>query len=136
MSERKPRDLNKYARNQNVEKVTGSNLKFKEEFKLGAIRQYKSGKTAKEIFIEAGLDLKDFGKDYAKKSIARWLRISKAHGASKLNVERRGINASGRPGNKKFKSANEELVYLRAENEFLKKLQALEKIYLKNKKMK
>lgn len=136
MSERKSRDLSKYLTNPNVEKVTGSNLRFTKDFKVKAIKLFESGKSAVEIFASAGIDLQDFESNYARKAISRWLEAAQEYGLKNINEERRGLGASGRPGGKKFKSMAEELAYLRAENNFLKKLQALEKKYLKKKSTK
>jgi transposase len=137
MYKRKPKDLSKYKTNPNVEKMTASNLRFTKDFKLRAIKLYQSGQSAAEIFEGAGIDLSDFESAYARKSISRWLAAAEAYGLKKINEERRGLGSSGRPGSsKKFKSQAAELAYLRAENNFLKKLQALEKIYLKKKNTK
>ena len=57
----------------------------------------------------------------------RWVKIVEKYGIEGLREEHRGKNAKGRPPKKKFKSEQEEIAYLRAENDFLKKLLALEK---------
>lgn len=137
MSKRKPRDLNKYKTNRNVEKITTSNLRFTKKFKLKAIKLFQSGHAAIDIFTEAGINLNDFESNYARKSISRWTTAAEVFGFININNERRGLGSSGRPsGEKKFKSQGAELAYLRAENNFLKKLQALEKNYLKKRNMK
>lgn len=122
----KIRDTSKYLDNPNIEEITESNIRFTKRFKLKAIKLYKSGVSATDIFMDAGVDLSGFEKGYARKSITRWLEISKTYGINEIDKERRGINASGRPGSSKFKSLEEENAYLRAENDFLKKLRALE----------
>lgn len=136
MAERKSRDLSKYKSNPNVEKVTGSNIRFTEDFKLKAVKLYEAGRSSVDIFTDGGIDLKDFEARYASKSIKRWSEAADKYGAKAINQERRGAASTGRPGSKKFKSVNEELAYLRAENEFLKKLQALEKTYQKKRNAK
>lgn len=137
MYERKPRDLSKYKTNPNVEKITGSNLRFTKDFKIKAIKLYKSGQSPIEIFSEAGIKLDDFESDYARKSVSRWLVAADMYGLKKIDTERRGLGSSGRPESiKKFKSQAAELAYLKAENNFLKKLQALEKNYQKKKNTK
>lgn len=130
------RDVIKYLKNPNVEEVTESNIRFTREFKIKAIRLYKSGISVHEIFEEAGIDLADFEKGYARKSVTRWIDISEKYGTSEMHKERRGLNASGRPGNNKFKSLEEENAYLRAENDFLKKLRALEEKSVRKKNTK
>lgn len=137
METRKIRNLAKYLKNTNIEKITDSNIRFTKEFKIRALKLFRNGTPAKEIFIAAGIDITDFEKDYAKKSIGRWSKAARVHGASKLNEERRGIGSSGRSsGTKKFKSLSEELIYLRAENDFLKKIRALGSEYSKKKNIK
>ncbi len=137
MGTRKIRNLGKYLKNTNIEKITDSNIRFTKEFKIKALKLFSSGTPAKEIFIAAGIDVTDFEKDYAKKSIGRWSKAARVHGASKLNEERRGLRASGRSSSgKKFKSQSEELIYLRAENDFLKKIRALGSEYSKKKNIK
>jgi transposase-like protein len=122
----KIRDKSKYLNNPNIEEITGSNIRFTKQFKLKAIKLYQSGVSATDIFMDAGVDLSDFDKGYPRKSITRWLEMTKTYGIKEIDKERRGVNASGRPGSNKFKSLEEENAYLRAENNFLKKLRALE----------
>lgn len=128
--------INPLVKNPNVEKLTASNVQYTQEFKLRAIKAYNSGVPAEQIFADAGLEVSTFGKGYARKSISRWIQEVEKYGAKKLGDERRGVGATGRPGVKKFKSLEEENAYLRAENDFLKKLHALEKKYDKKKSTK
>lgn len=119
--ERKLLKSNKY-----VKKVTESNIHFTVQFKKYAIKQYNNGVLPAEIFAEAGVDVEKFDRGYARKSISRWQNIIEKNGVKSLGSERRGKGSTGRPKKvKKFKSEKEELAYLRAENEFLKKLHAL-----------
>ena len=129
MSQRKSRDLNKYKNNPHIEKITESNIQFTKEFKIKSIKKYQSGTSPIDIFTEAGIDLSDFNENYARKSILRWIATAQEYGLNKIDQERRGLGASGRPSNgKKFKSLEEEIIYLRAENDFLKKIRALGKV--------
>lgn len=137
MTARRERDLAKYKQNPNVEKITDSNISFTKEFKLRAVNAYKSGESPESIFIDAGIVLSDFERCYARKTISRWMRIISKHGVKNINKERRGLGSSGRPSEgKRFKSLEEEIAYLRAENDFLKKLRALEKKYVEKKSSK
>jgi transposase-like protein len=117
--------------NPNVKKITESNIQFTKEFKLKAIKSYQSGQSADEIFLKAGIDIFDFEPGYARKSIIRWKEASEEYGSKNLDNERRGQSRA-----KKFKTMEEELEYLRAENDFLKKLNALEAAFLKKKNTK
>lgn len=126
----KIRDLSKYLNNPNVEEITESNIRFTKQFKLKAIKLYQSGVSAIDIFLDAGIDVADFEKGYARKSIARWVETVEKYGVKEIDKERRGA------GNSKFKSLEEEIVYLRAENNFLKKLRALEEESVRKKNTK
>lgn len=128
LSERDRRDLEK---NPNVLKVTQSNVAYTPEFKVRALRLREEGQTPSQIFKDAGINLSLFGEDYAKKCLQRWEKMSTQEGG--LKKDRRGSKSTGRPKGKKFKSAEDEIAYLRAENDFLKKLRALEAKYANKK---
>lgn len=108
-----------------VSKVTKSNVTFKAQFKIKAVKESIRGVSPKEIFVKAGIDLSLFNPDYAKKTIQRWRRVYDESGEEGLRSDGRGSKATGRPKGIKFKSLEEENAYLRAENDFLKKLHAL-----------
>lgn len=111
--------------NPNVLKVTASNVSYTPKFKALAVKLAIKGKSPREIFMEAGINLELFGKEYAKSCIKKWRKIIETFGEVGLKEERRGSKATGRPKGQKFKSVEEELAWLRAENDFLKKLRAL-----------
>lgn len=119
--------------NPNVSKVTTNNVTYTAAFKIKAVKQFLDGESYESIFSKAGVDLTQFESNYARKSVDRWHRIFKESGEEGLKIERRGSGAKGRPKGKKFKSLEAEVAYLRAENDFLKKLNALEAAYLKKK---
>lgn len=120
--------------NKNIEKVTSSNVQFTVKFKLSSLKEFESGRSAEEIFESAGIDLSLFKPGYAGKSVSRWRKAYSEQGKDAFTREHRGKNSSGRPKSRNsFKNDAEELAYLRAENEFLKKLHALGKSYQKNK---
>lgn len=108
--------------NPNVKSVSGSNVSYTSEFITDALRRYKSGQSANEIWEAAGFDVSLFAKNYCSKAITRWLAKEKAHGEESFGEERRG-----RKTGQRFSSLEEENAYLRAENAFLKELRALEK---------
>ena len=126
-------DRKRLESNPNVEKVTTSNVTYSSKFKIHAVKRLKKGLSPREIFMEADIDLSLFGDDYAKKSLQRWVKVLNESGESGFKEERRGSGSGGRPKGRKFKSPNEELAYLRAENDFLKKLHALTAKYEKKK---
>ena len=94
---------------------------YTKEFKEKAISEYESGKSANQIFQEAGIDISILSKcyDYASKTISKWRNANK----EKINIHYPKKKA------KQKKSAYQKLLerneYLEAENEFLKKLSAL-----------
>ena len=119
-SDRKSLESNRF-----VEKVTESNVTFKSQFKIKAVKDSLRGVSPKEIFFKAGIDLSLFNPYYAKKTIQRWRKIYDESGEEGLKSDARGSKATGRPKGMKFKSLEEENAYLRAEIDFLKKLHAL-----------
>lgn len=112
-------------------KVLNSNVEYAEEFKRRAVREHdEQGKSAKQIFAQAGVpDWLNTG-DYAKDNIKRWRRM----------LQRKDTPKRGRPAidiNKPISEMSlEELrkrvAYLELENEFLKKLEPLEQYKNKN----
>lgn len=116
--------------NPNILKVTDKNVTYTTAFKKKAILLADQGKSYDQIFMDAGIDVTLFGRQYTRKCINRWREISSKGDLAK---ETRGTKATGRPRGKKFKSLVEENAYLRAEVDFLKKLQALEAQHAKKK---
>lgn len=131
MSSFTPKDRKDLENNPNVLKVTASNVAYTPEFKANALKLRLEGKNPSEIFRDAGINVALFGEDYAKKCIQRWEKMSNKEGG--LKEDRRGSKATGRPKGLRFKSVEEEIAYLRAENDFLKKLHALEAKYANKK---
>lgn len=107
--------------NPNIQAVLSKQVVYTKEFKEQAIKEYESGKSANQIFEEAGINtsiLSDHA-DYASKTLSKW-----------RNANRKKINIHYPQKNIKNKdSAYQKLLkrneYLEAENEFLKKLQIL-----------
>ena len=107
--------------NPNIQAVLSNQVLYTKEFKDKAVKEYESGKSANQIFQEAGINITILSKqyDYASKTISKWRNV---------NRERINIHNSKKKINKKD-SAYQKLLkrneYLEAENEFLKKLQML-----------
>lgn len=113
-------------KNPNVLKVTKSNVTYTSAFKIKALKLFEQGHLPRLIFQDAGIDLSVFSEHYAKDCLRRWKEIADKSGTDGLKKESRGLKSTGRPKGQKFKSVDEELAYLRAEVDFLKKLRALE----------
>ena len=108
-------------KNPNIQAVLSNQVLYRKEFKEKAIIEYENGKSANQIFQEAGIDVSILSKqyDYASKTISKW-----------RNANRKNINIHlPKKKIKQKKSAYQKLLerneYLEAENEFLKKLSAL-----------
>lgn len=103
--------------------VLKNQVVYSKEFKVKALKEYSEGKSANQIFFEAGLDVTMLSKrsDYASKTMSKW----RLHNRENINIH------CPKNKNKKNGSAYQKLLkrneYLEAENEFLKKLQALNK---------
>jgi transposase len=126
-------DRKRLEKNPNVLKVTSKNVTYTAAFKTMSVERYLAGEPYENIFSEAGIDLSLFEENYARKSIERWNKVFEISGHNGFQNEARGKKSTGRPKGKKFKSLEAEVAYLRAENDFLKKLNALEAAFLKKK---
>ena len=119
-------------KNQNILKVGDSNVTYSSEFKLKAIKEYNNGKMPMSIFIDAGINIDILGRKNAQRSLERWLKIVKIQSESGLIEDQRGKNV-GRPRIKELSKEDQlkkyevRIAYLEAENDFLKKLKALER---------
>lgn len=110
--------------NPNVERVKNSHITYTTDFKLSALEDFKNGISAPDIWETNGFDISRFPRNYFGKAIHRWEKQLRRDGASFNARENRG-----RAQKKKFKSIEEEVAYLRAENAFLKELKALDGAY-------
>lgn len=115
--------------NRNVSKCSEKAITYAKNFKIKAVRQYnEEGKTARQIFKEAGFDIKTIGLWTPKSCLSDWRRIFKIQGADGLSTEARGRGR--RPKTKwqtdadKIKWLEAKVAYLKAENDFLAKLRA------------
>lgn len=107
--------------NPNVESISSNTIRFTTE-EL-ALKKDKEGIPALQIFKDAGFDLNVLGKEIPKTSIRNW-----RHREKYLNKNNTRYLAREVKKNKALKSILEENRYLKAENEFLKKLQALQEL--------
>lgn len=135
MAELSDSDRKHLLKNKHVLKVLGERVVYTPEFKIHAVQESLRGKLPSEIFRDAGIDISLFRDDYSKDTLKRWKKVHKTRGKQGFKEELRGKNSKGRPKNKfdpdDFESMKERIAYLEAENEFLKKLRALEEQYIK-----
>jgi len=111
-------------KNPNILKVGDRNITYNNEFKLKAIKKNEEGVSPIQIFKEAGINVSILGVANPKSCIKKWKKIYKKYGHGK---------GEGRPQYKKLtledklKQAKTRIAYLEAENEYLKKLEELER---------
>lgn len=119
--------------NPNIVHVSEKAITYKPEFKLQAVQMHKNGYMPMQIFLEAGFDIKMIGAEKPKKCLKRWRAIDDTYGKEGLLMDRRGKASTGRPPSKelsteeKLRRAEAKIKLLEVENEFLKKLDALER---------
>lgn len=121
-------------KNKNIAKCSEKSITYRQDFKIKAVqRYYDEGISAKQIFQEAGFDLKVIGKDKPKSCLQDWRRIFKTKGSNGLLIENRGKSSGGNKGRPKTKGLTDakkiewleaKVAYLKAENDFLAKLRA------------
>lgn len=123
--------------NPNVIHVTERAISYHPEFKIKAVTEYLNGKGPSQIFVENGFDLAVIGFSKPKECLKRWRITFEKHGEAGLRAERRGVGSTGRPSTldlsveEKLKNAEARIKFLEAENDFLKKLDELERQAMK-----
>src|SRR3989339_372314 len=119
-------------KNENVTRCSEKAISYSKTFKVEAVKLYnEKGLTPREIFNQAGFDLKIIGKHKPKGCLGRWNKLFKIKGSGGLEIETRGKSkGGGRSKTKglsdadKIKRLETEVAYLKAENDFLAKLRA------------
>lgn len=115
-------------KNIHILKVGDGSVTYSFEFKLNAVKEYLKGKSPLDIYVEAGIDIDIIGKKVPSKNIFRWKTFYQEKGENSLIKDLRGVG-KGRPRKNPLtiKEAEARIAYLEAENEFLKKLDLLER---------
>ena len=126
-----PEERSELASNPHISKVMNSNVEYTAEFKERVLQEHKEfGKSAKQIFTEAGIpDWLNQGK-YAKKTLDRWKYQQRHPQASTRG--RPKIDISKPVNEMNLEELRQRVAYLELENEFLKKLEPLEQYKNKN----
>ena len=116
------KQIKKLAENTNVLQVLEDRIFYTPEFKLKAIQEYEQGKTARQIFIDAGFNLSEIStmSDYASKIVSKW-RFTRNKNKNNIHYPKMKIKEK----QSDYQKMAARLEYLEAENEFLKKLQFL-----------
>ena len=115
----------------NVERATEWSVSFTKEFKKLAYDEYYRGKSMREIFEEAGFDVKMLG----NKRIDNFqqLLMEKSKKDDSFADKRKDKSLQSPPSTevqlqKRIRELEHLNAYLEQENEFLKKIQELEKV--------
>ena len=121
------KDLNE---NPYVDLATEWSVRFTPEFKQHAYDEYYRGKSIREIFTEAGFDVKKLGKGRLQNF--RHNLMVKAGEESGFTDKRKDKDQQAPPSTeaqlqKRIRELEHRTAYLEQENEFLKKIQELEK---------
>jgi len=97
--------------------------KYSAEFKIKLVKEYLSCKSGGVDAITKKYGLK------SNKQICGWLKIYKNEGPEAFLIEKRGRKSQGRPVSVKLDemSLEQQVEYLKMENDILKKLKALQK---------
>lgn len=113
--------IKKLKQNPNVLTVLPDKIFYTQEFKEKAIQGYALGKSAKQIFIEAGFNLSELSQipDYASKILSKWRKTKSPNNIHFSPKKKRKEKQTD------YQKMKARLEYLEAENEFLKKLSAL-----------
>ena len=101
----------------------GSKFKrYSKEHKLKAVHMYLTGNMSFNN-VAINLNIK------SDTQVKNWVKLYSKYGESAFDLETRGRRDNGKIGRSKtkFKTTEEELEYLRMENEYLKKLRALQR---------
>ena len=125
------REVSRLAKNKNILKISNKSITYTFEFKRKFIEEYKSGKLSRLIFEEAGFDVEVLGNKRIQTASNRWRKAYEEKGELGLKDYRK--TSSGRPLKRelsdaeKIKRLEAQIEYLKIENEFLKKLDEIER---------
>lgn len=132
-----PEERDKLLQNGNVLKVGKTKITYCPDFKVRAVRAYVvEGRPPFLIFLDEGFDLDLIGHDTPQRCLRRWREVFAQRGEQGLRDDRRGKGSAGRPLQReltveeKLLRAEARIKYLEKENEFLKKLDAIERAWL------
>ena len=119
------------SKNKYVKNISSKGITYTNEFKIQFIAEYENGKTPREIFKDAGLEVNIIGIKRIDSASLRWRSAYKNKGISGLD-DTRALN-SGRTLNRELtleeilSKKNAEIEYLKAELELIKKLELQER---------
>jgi transposase len=127
-------------KNPNVLRVTEQAITYHPDFKVKAVLENIKGESPARIFMDHGFDLDIIGKGLPRQRLYQWRKIYNESGELGLSLDNRGKTRADRSSSKelsveeKLKKAEAKIKYLEVENDFLKKLEELERQALAKKK--
>ena len=113
-----------------VEKATDWTVSFTEEFKQLVYDEYYRGKSIAEIFSEAGFDVEKLGKKRLENFQAHLMRKAESENGFADKRKDKSLQAplsTEAQMAKRIRELEHRNAYLEQENDFLKKIQELEK---------
>jgi transposase-like protein len=111
--------------NPNVKKCSDKSVTYSSDFKIRAIKAWlEEGQGPNTIFTRAGFDLEALGKWRPEACLKLWRKIYKAQGEAGLLGEKRGKAKKKKPkiDETDVEYLQTKIVYLEAENNFLRNL--------------
>jgi len=125
-------------KNKHVKRCSKKGVGFTSAFKINAVKQYEEeGKTPREIFEGAGIDLNIYNNDRCRSSIRLWIKVSREKGGKGIVEEQRGKKKGIGKGrtkditelsdSKKIEYLEAMVAYQKEEIRFLAKLRAQRK---------
>ncbi|MFD3262332.1 IS3 family transposase, partial [Paenibacillus lentus] len=126
-------DIRQLEGSPNVKQISEKSVTYSPTFKLASVQAYYDGAAPIEIFINGGFDMAVIGSKTPKWCLQRWRTAYAKYGEVGLLEERRGKGSPGRKPagemsvEEKLQKAEARIKLLEAENELLKKLEALER---------
>lgn len=119
-------------KNPYVQKATEWSVTFTPEFKQIAYTEYRNGKSMRQIFTENGFDVKIIGEkriqNFRNKLMSKAERDGNFDDSRKSNGHKEPQSTEAEMA-KRIRELEHRNAYLQQENDFLKKIQLLEKEY-------
>ena len=125
-----PREtVRKLNENPSVKKATEWTVSFTAEFKQRAYDEYYAGKSMRQIFTEAGLDVEQLGdrrlENFRNRLLVRASQENGFEDGRKRNSRKEAQSTEAQMA-KRIRELEHRNAYLEQENDFLKKIQSLE----------
>ena len=118
-------------KNKNIASLSKGVIRYASDFKIKALQQsHQQYLPPQEIFTQAGFNLEIIGKNSPKERLKEWNKIYSQKGFQGLqqnNKRKEIVKIKSNSNQDKIKRLEAEVIYLKAENDFLVKLRAKRK---------